>query len=409
MKERNKKMARKKKQEEEEKISIVDAVRALAKERSIDEEEVFEAMEIGLVAAYKKEFGKGKQEFNCVEAEIDRETGEIYVYKVVEIVDEVLDPLNEISLEDANLMGYEDVEIGDEIELAVDVEDLGYLAAGAAKNAIASKVKESEGVKIRAEYETKIGQIVSGRIVSSDNKSVMVNLGRAEAILPKEEQTRNERYDRGATMKFLVKRIDDKSSKTTVILSRKSDEFVKKLFEMEVDEIRTGKVTIERIAREPGSRTKIAVYSRDENIDAKGSCVGPHGIRVQAVIDELNHEKIDIVDWNSDEPLFISEALQPAQVMRVDTEIVPNEETGELEKNAVVVVPDDQYSLAIGRGGQNVRLAVRLTGFKIDIKRESEESSESVKSLIDDFTVVDEIPDEQPEQAADSASEDQEV
>ena len=196
-------------------------------------------------------------------------------------------------------------------------------------------------------------------------------------------------------MKFLVKRIEDKSSKTTVILSRKSDDFVRKLFEMEVDEIRTGKVTIERIAREPGSRTKIAVYSRDENIDAKGSCVGPHGIRVQAVIDELNHEKIDIVDFNTDEPLFISEALQPAQVMRVDTEIAPNEETGELEKSAVVVVPDDQYSLAIGRGGQNVRLAVRLTGFKIDIKRESEESSESVKSLIDDFTVVEEIPEEE--------------
>ena len=381
----------------------------VAKERSIDEEEVFQAMEIGLVAAYKKEFGKGKQEFNCVEAEIDRETGEIYVYKVVEIVDEVLDPLNEISLEDATNMGYEDVEIGDEIELAVDVDQLGYLAAGAAKNAIASKVKESEGVKIKAEYQSKIGQIVSGRIVSCDNKAVMVNLGRAEAILPKEEQTRNERYDRGAQMKFLVKRIDDKNSKTTVILSRKSDEFVRKLFEMEVDEIRTGKVTIERIAREPGSRTKIAVYSRDENIDAKGSCVGPHGIRVQAVIDELNHEKIDIVDFNTDEPLFISEALQPAQVMRVDTEIVPNEETGELEKSAIVVVPDDQYSLAIGRGGQNVRLAVRLTGFKIDIKRESEESSESVKSLIDDFTVVDEIPeDTASEVAEDIAGEEQE-
>ena len=389
------KMARKKKQEEEEKLSIVDAVKALAKERSIDEEEVFEAMEVGIVAAYKKEFGKGKQEFNCVECEIDRETGEIYVYKVVEIVDEVLDPLNEISLDEAIQLGYDDVEIGDEIELAVDVKDLGYLAAGAAKNAIASKVKESEGVKIKAEYQSKIGQIVSGRIVSCDNKAVMVNLGRAEAILPKEEQTRNERYDRGATMKFLVKRIEDKSSKTTVILSRKSDDFVRKLFEMEVDEIRTGKVTIERIAREPGSRTKIAVYSRDENIDAKGSCVGPHGIRVQAVIDELNHEKIDIVDFNTDEPLFISEALQPAQVMRVDTEIAPNEETGELEKSAVVVVPDDQYSLAIGRGGQNVRLAVRLTGFKIDIKRESEESSESVKSLIDDFTVVEEIPEEE--------------
>ena len=399
-------MARKKKQEEEENLSIVDAVKMVAKERSIDEEEVFQAIEIGIVAAYKKEFGKGKQEFNCVEAEIDRETGEIYVYKVVEIVDEVLDPLNEITLEEANSIGYEDVEIGDEIELAVDVDQLGYLAAGAAKNAIASKVKESEGVKIKAEYQTKIGQIVSGRIVSCDNKAVMVNLGRAEAILPKEEQTRNERYDRGAQMKFLVKRIDDKNSKTTVILSRKSDEFVRKLFEMEVDEIRTGKVTIERIAREPGSRTKIAVYSRDENIDAKGSCVGPHGIRVQAVIDELNHEKIDIVDFNTDEPLFISEALQPAQVMRVDTEIIPNEETGELEKSATVVVPDDQYSLAIGRGGQNVRLAVRLTGFKIDIKRESEESSESVKSLIDDFTVVDEIP-EEPAQTADS--EDQEV
>ncbi len=399
-------MARKKKQEEEENLSIVDAVKMVAKERSIDEEEVFQAIEIGIVAAYKKEFGKGKQEFNCVEAEIDRETGEIYVYKVVEIVDEVFDPLNEITLEEAHSIGYEDVEIGDEIELAVDVDQLGYLAAGAAKNAIASKVKESEGVKIKAEYQTKIGQIVSGRIVSCDNKAVMVNLGRAEAILPKEEQTRNERYDRGAQMKFLVKRIDDKNSKTTVILSRKSDEFVRKLFEMEVDEIRTGKVTIERIAREPGSRTKIAVYSRDENIDAKGSCVGPHGIRVQAVIDELNHEKIDIVDFNTDEPLFISEALQPAQVMRVDTEIIPNEETGELEKSATVVVPDDQYSLAIGRGGQNVRLAVRLTGFKIDIKRESEESSESVKSLIDDFTVVDEIP-EEPAQTADS--EDQEV
>ena len=395
-------MARKKKQEEEENLSIVDAVKMVAKERSIDEEEVFQAIEIGIVAAYKKEFGKGKQEFNCVEAEIDRQTGEIYVYKVVEIVDEVFDPLNEITLEEANSIGYEDVEIGDEIELAVDVDQLGYLAAGAAKNAIASKVKESEGVKIKAEYQTKIGQIVSGRIVSCDNKAVMVNLGRAEAILPKEEQTRNERYDRGAQMKFLVKRIDDKNSKTTVILSRKSDEFVRKLFEMEVDEIRTGKVTIERIAREPGSRTKIAVYSRDENIDAKGSCVGPHGIRVQAVIDELNHEKIDIVDFNTDEPLFISEALQPAQVMRVDTEIVPNEETGELEKSATVVVPDDQYSLAIGRGGQNVRLAVRLTGFKIDIKRESEESSESVKSLIDDFTVVDELPGEDPAPAADS-------
>jgi len=381
-------MARGKKQEEDEQISIVDAVKLLARERSIDEEEVFKAIESGIVAAYKKEFGSSRQEINNVEAEIDRQTGEIYVCKIVEVVDEVYDDMNEISLEDAQAMGYEDIDVGDEVELAVDVKDLGRLAAGAAKSAISQKVRESEGVKIKAEFDSKIGEIVSGRIVSADNRMVMVNIGRAEAVLRRDRQVKNEKYERGTTMKFLVIGIEEANGRPSIVLTRKSADFVKKLFEMEVDEVKSGKVEIKSIAREPGSRTKMAVYSRDPNIDAKGACVGQHGIRVQSVIEEINHERIDIVDWNEDEVLFISEALQPAQVMRVDTEIVMGE--GSQEKHATVIVPDDQYSLAIGKGGQNVRLAAKLTGFKIDIRRESEETAEKKQSLLDAFTAVDE-------------------
>ncbi len=382
----------KRKNEEEPRETIVDLVKLLAEERDIDEEEVFQAIESGIVAAYKREFGGNKQDIKFVNAEIDRETGEIYVYKLVEVVDEVLDDANEISIEDAKAVGYEDVEIGDEIEIGIDVEDLGRLAAGAAKNAINQKLRDAESTKIQNEFHGKIGEITSGTIVRKDARNVYVNIGRAEAIVRRDGQirnNRNEHYDQDRIMKFLVTGVEEANGRPSVVLSRTAPALVAKLFELEVPEIKNGDVIIKSVAREPGSRSKVAVYSRDPDIDAKGACVGQRGQRVQQIMNELSDEKIDIVDWKEDAALFISEALQPAKVVRVDTEISTNED-GSVERHAKVIVPDQQFSLAIGKSGQNVRLAARLTGFKIDIRKESDESDEAAKVLTDGFQVVDE-------------------
>ena len=382
----------KRKNEEEPRETIVDLVKLLAEERAIDEEEVFQAIESGIVAAYKREFGGNKQDIKSVNAEIDRETGEIYVYKLVEVVDEVLDDANEISIEDAKAVGYEDVDIGDEIEIGIDVEDLGRLAAGAAKNAINQKLRDAESTKIQNEFHGKIGEITSGTIVRKDARNVYVNIGRAEAIVRRDGQirnNRNERYDQDRIMKFLVTGVEEANGRPSVVLSRTAPALVAKLFELEVPEIKNGDVIIKSVAREPGSRSKVAVYSRDPDIDAKGACVGQRGQRVQQIMNELSDEKIDIVDWKEDAALFISEALQPAKVVRVDTEISTNAE-GIVERHAKVIVPDQQFSLAIGKSGQNVRLAARLTGFKIDIRKESDESDEAAKVLTDGFQVVDE-------------------
>ena len=385
----------KRKSEEEPRETIVDLVKLLAEERAIDEEEVFQAIESGIVAAYKREFGGNRQDIKSVNAEIDRETGEIYVYKLVEVVDEVLDDANEISLEDAKEVGYEDVEIGDEIEIGIDVEDLGRLAAGAAKNAINQKLRDAESTKIQNEFHGKIGEITSGTIVRKDARNVYVNIGRAEAIVRRDGQirnNRNERYDQDRIMKFLVTGVEEANGRPSVVLSRTAPALVAKLFELEVPEIKNGDVIIKSVAREPGSRSKVAVYSRDPDIDAKGACVGQRGQRVQQIMNELSDEKIDIVDWKEDAALFISEALQPAKVVRVDTEISTTED-GSVERHAKVIVPDQQFSLAIGKSGQNVRLAARLTGFKIDIRKESDESDEAAKVLTDGFQVVDETED----------------
>ena len=391
----------KRKNEEEPRETIVDLVKLLAEERAIDEEEVFQAIESGIVAAYKREFGGNKQDIKSVDAEIDRETGEINVYKLVEVVDEVLDDANEISLEDAKELGYEDVEIGDEIEIGIDVEDLGRLAAGAAKNAINQKLRDAESTKIQNEFHGKIGEITSGTIVRKDARNVYVNIGRAEAIVRRDGQirnNRNERYDQDRIMKFLVTGVEEANGRPSVVLSRTAPALVAKLFELEVPEIKNGDVIIKSVAREPGSRSKVAVYSRDPDIDAKGACVGQRGQRVQQIMNELSDEKIDIVDWKEDAALFISEALQPAKVVRVDTEISTNAE-GIVERHAKVIVPDQQFSLAIGKSGQNVRLAARLTGFKIDIRKESDESDEAAKVLTDGFQVVDEEEGKGDEQA----------
>ncbi len=382
----------KKIQQEEPRDNVLDAIKMLAKERGIEEEELVTAVEEGIVTAFRREFS-GSASIEHVEAEINRETGEIFVYKLVEVVEEVEDEANQISLQDAKAMDPE-LELGDEIEVGIEVEKLGRLAATAAKSAISQKVRDAEYRRINEEFSGRIGELASGIILRKDARNVYVDIDRAEAVLPREGQIRNEIYETNRVMKFLVLCVEEHNGRPSITISRTSNELVKKLFELEIPEIKSGEVIIQAVSREPGSRAKVAVYSRDENIDAKGACVGQRGQRVQEIMNELGGEKIDIIDWNADPALFISEALQPAKVLRVDTEITTNED-GSQERKAKVIVPDSQFTLAIGRSGQNVRLAARLTGFKIDIKRESDEIIEATQLMGDAFQVVESDGDDQ--------------
>ena len=381
----------KKKQEEEQRESVIAVVKELAKERGIDEEVLMKAIEDGIVAAFKREFSSSKNIDN-VFAEIDRETGEIFVYKLVEVVEEVLDPDNEISYEDAKAMD-DDIELGDQVEIGIDVDELGRLAATAAKSAISQKVREAEYARIQSDFSDRINEIATGIVQRKDSRYVYVDIARAEAVLPREHQIKGESYEHGRTMKFLVLNVQEYNGRPTITVSRTHVDLVRKLFELEVPEIKSGEVIIKSVSREPGSRSKVAVCSRDENIDAKGACVGQRGQRVQEVMNELGGEKIDIIDWSEDDAAFISEALQPADVTSVTTSFV-TKDNGHIEKRADVVVPDSQYSLAIGKSGQNVRLAARLTGFKIDIKTESAVSEADSRAIQDEFEVV-EAPDEE--------------
>lgn len=375
----------KKKQEEEQKESVIAVIKELAKERGIDEEVLMKAIEDGIVAAFRREFSSSKNIDN-VFAEINRETGEIFVYKLVEVVEEVLDPDNEISYADAKAMD-DEIELGDQVEIGIDVDELGRLAATAAKSAISQKVREAEYARIQSDFSDRINEIATGVVQRKDSRYVYVDIARAEAVLPREHQIKGENYEHGKTMKFLVLNVQEYNGRPTITVSRTHVDLVRKLFELEVPEIKSGEVIIKSVSREPGSRSKVAVYSRDENIDAKGACVGQRGQRVQEIMNELGGEKIDIIDWSEDDAAFISEALQPADVTSVTTSFV-TKENGHVENRADVVVPDNQYSLAIGRAGQNVRLAARLTGFKIDIKTESAVSEADSRAMIDEFEVV---------------------
>ncbi|MCR5592540.1 MAG: transcription termination factor NusA [Saccharofermentans sp.] len=384
--------AKKKESQQEPRDNVLDVIKLLARERGIDEEELIKAVEDGMVTAYKREFSSAGI-IETVEAEIDRETGEIYVYQLKEVVDEVEDPVNEVSIEEAKAAD-PDVELGDFLEYGLDADKLGRLAATAAKSAISQKVRSAEYKRINDEFSGKIGELASGIIVRKDARNVYVDIDHAEAVLPRNGQIRGESYEVNRTMKFLVLRVEEHNDRPSITVSRTAPELVKKLFELEIPEVKSGEVIIQGVTREPGSRSKVAVYSRDENIDAKGSCVGPRGQRVQTIMNELGGEKIDIIDWNEDPALFISEALQPAKAIRVDTEVTTKED-GHVERYAKVIVPDQQFNLAIGRAGQNVRLAAHLTGYKIDIKRESDDATEATQSVIDKFTVADEASEEE--------------
>ncbi|HPO04312.1 MAG TPA: transcription termination factor NusA [Bacillota bacterium] len=331
------------------------AMDALEKEREISKELLIDAIESALVSAYKKNYGTSQN----VRVSIDREQGDIDVFMRKDVVEEVTDPFVEVSLTEARSIDQE-YELGDVIEYRVTPKDFGRIAAQTAKQVVVQRIREAERGMIYEDYINRQSEIVTGVIHRISNETVFINIGRTEGILPANEQVRGERYTVNNRIKVYIMDVKKTTKGPQVYLSRSHPGLVKRLFELEVPEIQDGVVEIKSIAREAGSRTKIAVYSEDENVDPVGACVGARGVRVQAVVDELFDEKIDIINWSEKPEEMIISALSPAKAERVFI----NED----EKSATVVVPDYQLSLAIGKEGQNVRLAAKLCGWKIDIK-----------------------------------------
>lgn len=341
-------------------IAVMDE---LEKERGISKDYLVEALEEALVKAYKQNFDVEDSVEN-VKVTIDKITGEMHVYSAKEVVEELPVPELEISLEDARKID-KNYNVGDIVNIEIKPKDFGRIAAQKAKQVVVQKIREVEKEMVFTEFNDKKGEIVSGLIQKADGKIVVMDLGKLEGVMPLKEQIPTETYRVNDKIRGYVLEVE-KGLKGTpqVIVSRSHPDFVRKLFEFEIPEIYEGLIEIKSVSRDAGSRSKVAVYSRDENIDPVGSCVGQKGVRIQNIINELNGEKIDVIEWNEDPAIYIAAALLPAQVMAVDVK--------EDEKFAQVIVPDDQLSLAIGKSGQNARLAARLTNWKIDIKSESQ-------------------------------------
>lgn len=335
------------------------ALTEIAEDKNISKESLLETIEFALITAYKKNYGHAQN----VAVNIDNETGEIKVYQQKTVTETVEDPNLEVSLEEAMTIsgGYS---LGDIVNFEVTPKTFGRIAAQTAKQVVVQRIKEAERDKIVALYRDRENAMVTGLITKNEAKYATVQIGNdTEAILPANEQVAGETYPAGARMKFYVAEVKLSGNNPQIILSRTHPGLVKKLFEQEVPECGDGVVEIKSISREAGSRSKISVYSQDENVDAVGACVGPRGSRVQVICDELNGEKIDIIKYSEDAAEFISAALSPSDVVSCDVD----EET----HSASVLVPAGQLSLAIGKEGQNARLAAKLTGWKIDIKPEA--------------------------------------
>lgn len=332
-------------------ISVIDE---LGRSKGIEKSRVIGAIESALLMAAKKRFGQAEN----IQVEIDPKTGEISVVSKKTIVDTVTNPKTEVSLQEARQFDSE-AEVGDEIGSLIEMNDLGRIAAQTAKQVIFQKVREAEWEAVQKEYSTRQGDLVNGIILGMERRNYLVDLGKTEAVLPVQEQIPRETYRRGDRVKAMLLEVRRTPKDVQVILTRSHPQFVAKLFELEVPEVLEKIVEIKSIVREPGDRTKIAVTSREKAVDPVGACVGIKGSRVQAVVRELRGEKIDIITWTSDPRVFIAEALNPASIEKVGVD--------EEKKSALVVVADSQLSLAIGKNGQNVRLAARLTGWKIDI------------------------------------------
>lgn len=341
-------------------VEFVEAIDQLSTERGIAKDLLFEAVEAALVSAYKKNFSS----LQNVKVSLNRQTGTIKVFAQKEVVDAVDNPLEQISLREA-LRISPAYTYGDLAEVEVTPKDFGRIAAQAAKQVVIQKVREAERDKIYEEFSNRESEVVTGIIQNTEQDNVFVDIGKTEAILPPSEQLKGEVYDPQARMKFYVLEVKNSVRGPQVFVSRTHPGLIKRLFETEVPEIYDGTVEIKGVSREAGQRSKIAVWSDNPDVDPLGACVGPKGMRVQAIVNELKGEKIDVVRWSPEADVFVANALSPAKV----TEVISEEEA----RIARVIVPDNQLSLAIGKEGQNARLAARLTGWKIDIKSESQQ------------------------------------
>jgi N utilization substance protein A len=339
---------------------LISAIDELEKERGINKEYLMEALETALATAYKRNFDSAEN----VKIDMNGITGEITIYAVKEVVLEVEDEMLQISLEEAKKKD-EKVAEGDTVEIEIILKDFGRIAAQTAKQVIVQKIREAERDMVYTEYNDRKGEIVSGIVQKADGGTLILDLGKLEGVMLTKDQIPTENYRVNDKVRAYVVNVErGTKGAPQVLISRSHPDFVRKLFEFEIPEIYEGLIEIKSVARDAGNRSKVAVYSTNEDIDPVGSCVGQKGIRIQNIISELKGEKIDVIEWDEDSSIFISAALLPAQVMAVDIK--------EEERFAQVIVPDDQLSLAIGKAGQNARLAARLTNWKIDIKSETQ-------------------------------------
>ena len=338
---------------------LIEALNILEKEKNISKETLLEAIEQSLLQACKNHFGKSDN----VKVNIDPETGDFSVFAEREVVEQVEDPALQISLADAKMRDPK-YEVGDIVNVEVKSKEFGRIATQNAKNVILQKIREEERSVLYNQYYEKEHDLITGIVQRYVGRNLSINLGRVDALLTENEMVKGETYRPNERLKVYVLEVKDTPKGPKILVSRTHPELVKRLFEEEVAEVREGIIEIKSIAREAGSRSKIAVWSNDPDVDAVGACVGVNGIRVNAVVEELHGEKMDIINWDENPALLIENALSPAKVISVAAD--PDEKTAE------VIVPDYQLSLAIGKEGQNARLAARLTGYKIDIKSETQ-------------------------------------
>jgi len=350
--------------------AFMEALNALEKERGISKDVLISAIEAALISAYKRNYGTSAN----VRAEVDHETGDIKIFASKAVVETVENPISEISLAEAKKVN-QLYEIGDVLEEEAQARDFGRIAAQTAKQVVVQRIREAERGVIYEEFVEKENEVLTAIIQRVEKGNVYVELGRTDGLLAQGETIPGENYENTNRIKVYVLEVRKDNKGPQVLVSRTHPGLVKRLFELEVPEIQNGVVQIKSIAREAGFRTKVAVHSLDMQVDPVGACVGQRGARVERIVAELNNEKIDIIEWDSDSAVYIAKALSPAKVLMVYI--------NEAERAAKVIVPDNQLSLAIGREGQNARLAAKLTGWKIDIKNQRQ-AEEAMENLFDE-------------------------
>jgi len=361
-------------------FEVLETLNQIAREKNLELDYVIETLKSALLVAARKKFGTGEN----LQVELDQRTGEITVTAIKKVVEKVEDPTTEVSVEEAKKYD-ENAEADDEMEIDIPFEDFGRNAIIAAKQMLTQKVREAEREKIYEEYEDRIGEMVTGTVQQIDKGNIIVNLGRGEGIIPLKEQIRREKYRQGERVRAIITDAQRTAKGPQITLSRASPEFLLKLFELEVPEIAEKIIEVKAVAREPGERSKVAVSSLDSRVDPVGACVGVKGMRVQNIVRELSNERIDIVQWSPQPTIFVTKALAPSKI--VDIDLFPE------ENRMTVVVDDEKLSLAIGKAGQNARLAAKLTSWKINILSETEykaikKAEEEEKIDIEEMTTV---------------------